>query len=59
MNIKILTKILNEISDKDIIELGEDVDGINMYAIKIHDLICSFKLGDLNIDDFPELKNES
>lgn len=54
-----IIKCLQKITNDDIIELGEDVDGIPMYAIKICNKICSFKYGDMNIDSFPEWKIES
>lgn len=57
MLIEELLLCLQKVTKEDIIELGEDVDGLPMYAIKICDKICSFKYGDMDADTFPEWRN--
>lgn len=50
---------LHNLSESDIQDLGEDVDGNPIFAIKINNSVGSFILGDMNIQDFPEWKSFS
>ena len=59
MTISELLIKLHSVSESDIQDLGEDVDGNPIFAIKIDNAVGSFIFGDMNIDDFPEWKTTS
>jgi|694.fasta_scaffold58973_7 hypothetical protein len=59
MTISELLRKLHSVSESDIQDLGEDVDGNPIFAIKINNSVGSFILGDMDINDFPEWKNLS
>ena len=50
---------LQKVSASDIQDIGEDVDGNPIFAIRINNSVGSFILGDMNINDFPEWKSFS
>lgn len=54
-----LIKELHNLSESDIQNIGEDVDGNPIFAIRINNSVGSFIVGDMNINDFPEWKNIS
>ena len=54
MTIQELTSKLNSITSDNIQEMGEDVNGNPIFAVRIDNTVGSFIVGDLNIKDFPE-----
>ena len=54
-----LIRQLHNLSEIDVQDIGEDVNGNPIFAIKINNSVGSFIVGDMNIDDFPEWKNVS
>ena len=54
MKTETLLNLLTKININDIVDMGEDVDGNPIFAIKIGDKVCSFIYGDMNLDDFAE-----
>lgn len=59
MKIETLLNLLTKININDIVDMGEDVDGNPIFAIKVGDKICSFIYGDMNLNDFPEWSKTS
>lgn len=54
MTIQELTSKLNSITSDNIQEMGEDVNGNPIFAVRIDNTVGSFIVGDMDINDFPE-----
>lgn len=54
MTITELVAKLNSLNINDIQDMGEDVNGNPIFAVKINNTVGSFILGDMDINDFPE-----
>ena len=54
MTITELVAKLNSLTINDIEEMGEDVDGNPIFAVRIDNTVGSFIIGDMDIMDFPE-----
>ena len=54
MTIQELTSKLNSITSDNIQEMGEDVNGNPIFAVRIDNTVGSFIIGDMDINDFPE-----
>ena len=51
-----LQNLLKNITLDHIQDMGEDVNGNPIFALKLSDKICSIIIGDMDINDFPEWK---
>ena len=54
MKTETLLELLHKINLNDIVEMGEDVDGNPIFAIRLDNKACSLILGDMNISYFSE-----
>lgn len=54
MTITELVAKLNSLTINDIEEMGEDVNGNPIFAVRIDNTVGSFIIGDMDIMDFPE-----
>ena len=54
MTIQELAVKLNSITSDNIQEMGEDVNGNPIFAVRIDNTVGSFIIGDMDIMDFPE-----
>jgi len=54
MTIQELTAKLHSITSDNIQEMGEDVNGNPIFAVRIDNTVGSFIVGDMDINDFPE-----
>lgn len=54
-----LQNLLKNITLDHIQDMGEDVNGNPIFALKLSDKICSIIIGDMDINDFPEWKVQS
>jgi len=54
MKTETLLDLLQKITIHDIVEMGEDVNGNPIFALRVENQACSLILGDMNISDFSE-----
>ena len=58
MTTRDFAKMLQKITENDIEDLGEDIEGHRIFAIHINGKVSSLVYDDMNIDSFVQWKNK-